>query len=81
MHLKRGADIGNPAHPVAGRRHTPIDAELITCYANIPLLRPHGNLLNLSPNARSAPLLIPVTGHEQPGHVIGQRIGHGCDVV
>src|SRR5207302_11125551 len=66
---------------VSVRHDTPIDAELITRNASIPLLRPRGNLLNLSANARSVPLLMPVTGHEQPGHVIGQPVGHGCDVV
>src|SRR4029453_17953067 len=81
VHLERGPDVGNPAHPVAGGRDTPIDAKLITDYANIPLLRPGGNLLNLCPNARATPLLISITGHEQLGHVIGQHIGHRGDVV
>src|SRR5262249_4064556 len=38
IHFQRCADVGNPAHPIGGSRDTPIDAELITHYANILLL-------------------------------------------
>src|SRR5262249_48966203 len=81
VYLERRAGIGNPPHSVAGSRHAAIDTELITHYSNIPFLRPGGDLFNLSANARPAPLLITITGHQQPGHVIGQPTGYGRDVV
>src|SRR5262245_33763009 len=72
VHVERAADVRNPAHPVGGRCDTPIDTELITHYANIPLLRPRGRLFNFSPNACSAPLLVPVPDHQQFGQVVGE---------
>src|SRR5262249_6230451 len=48
VYLERGTDVGNPPHSIAGSRDASIDAELVTHHANIPLLRPRGDLLNLS---------------------------------
>src|SRR5262249_39162173 len=81
VYLERGADVGNPPHSVAGSRDTPIDAKLVTHHANISLLRPGGDLFNLSANACSVPRLMPITGDQQLGHVIGQPPGHRRDVV